>query len=83
MECPACNGAGCEECNAGRIEIRQCPLELITPDVWDTLHYAALYEKGLPPLAGGSLDQAYNFTQSARIIWADQGRYKQELGIFE
>jgi len=79
MTCPACAGKqsqGCELCTAGRIEIDQCPLEVITGDIWECMHYAALYEKGLPPIAGGALDQAWVFTKACEMIWAEEARYK-------
>ena len=65
------------------IKITCCPLELIDDDVWDAIFYAELYEKGLPPVAGGSLDQAYNFLQAARFIFAEQAEWKNKLKVFE
>jgi len=74
----ACNGAGCDECQGGRIEITQCPLEVITPDVWEVMELAQLYEKGLPPVAGGALDQAKSFVEACRAIWNDEAVWKKE-----
>ena len=82
MNCTACGGIGCDECRDGRIEITQCPLEVITPDVWEVMELAQLYEKGLPPVAGGALDQASIFVQACRIIWNDEAVWKSKLGIF-
>lgn len=53
MMCPACEGEGCVECKDGQIDITECPLELITEDIWQVIRFAELYEKGLPPIAGG------------------------------
>lgn len=44
------------------------------------MEYAELYEKGIPPVHGGAMDQAYIFTQACRVIWADEGVYKPNLG---
>ena len=86
MICPRCggnNGEGCDECDHGRIEITECPLELITPDVWEAIEYAELYEKGLPPVAGGVLNQAKIFIEACRQIWAEQAFWNKKLGILK
>lgn len=58
-----------------------CPKEYVTSDVWDVLEGAELYEKGLPPVAGGIVDQCKCFTQSCRMIWREQRYWKNKLGI--
>ena len=60
----------------------QCPLEVITPDIWRVIRLAGFYEKGLPPVAGGVLDQANVFIEAAELIFAEQAVYKKKLGIF-
>jgi len=84
MTCPACGGSakGCDECDYGCIYFEQCPLEIITRDVWEVMQYAELYEKGLPPVHGGALDQAYVFTWACRVIWAEENKFKPK-GLFE
>jgi len=78
----ACGGTGCGECgNIGSVDIVQCPLEIITADVWELLEYAELYKKGLPPVAGGALDQAKIFTEAARYIFEIEGYVRKKLGI--
>jgi len=37
-----------------------------------------LFEKGLPPVAGGALDQAYWFIQAARILKNDEAYIRAE-----
>jgi len=66
----------------GKIRITGCPLEMIPPDVWEVIQYAELYEKGLPPIAGGVLDQAKNFIEACRFIFSEQRHWKNKLGIF-
>lgn len=83
MECPACNGAGCGGCQAGIVTIMACPLEIIGLDVWDLIDYAALYEKGLPPVAGGALDQAIYFTRAAKWIFEEKNYWKRKLKIID
>lgn len=80
--CPDCGGQGCEPCNAtGMIDITQCPFEWIDDDVWEAMEFADLYEKGLPPIAGGALDQAAVFVDACRFIWQEEAVWKRELGI--
>ena len=82
LDCPACGGSGCDQCDAsGRFELAECPRLFVTPDVWDGVECAGLYEKGLPPVAGGSLDQSRIFVEAARLIWADQAYWKAKLRI--
>jgi hypothetical protein len=84
MECVGCGGKGCDECNqAGRTEIACCPLELVTSDVWQVIRYAELYKKGLPPIAGGVLDQAQSFVEAATFIFQEENCWKNKLGAFE
>ena len=45
------------------------------------MQYADLYEKGLPPIAGGVLDQAAWFIDAASFIWSEQAVQKRELRI--
>ena len=81
MACPACDNSGCEMCEAGRITITQCPLEMITSDVIEAIHYAGLYKKGLPPIHGGALDQARQFTDACEFIWHEEKFWKSKLRI--
>ena len=39
---------------------------------------AELYQKGLPAVAGGQLDQAAMFVEACEFIWADQAQWKAE-----
>ena len=80
--CPGCEGKGCCECKKiGQLPITNCPLKLITADVWEIISLAELFEKGLPPVAGGVLDQAKCFVDAARFVFAEQSYWKNKLGI--
>lgn len=77
MQCTGCEGDGCNECNkTGKLVITCCPMEYITDDVWEVIRFAELYEKGLPPVAGGALDQAYNFIKAADFIMKENIYWK-------
>ena len=84
MECVDCGGRDCEYCGGTEAEeITCCPLDLITADVWEVIRYAELYEKGLPPVAGGALDQAKAFIDAAGLIFEEQAFWKKKLGVFD
>ena len=44
---------------------------------------AELFEKGLPPVAGGVLDQAKIFVETARFVFSEQSYWKNKLGVFD
>ena len=80
MDCPDCRDGSCGHCDGGTVKITRCPLELITPDVYEAMELAELYEKGLAPVAGGTLDQTANFAAAARLIWRENERHKRRTG---
>lgn len=59
--------------------LASCPMDYVTDDVWALLQYAELYAKGVPPIAGGALDQAHAFNLAARFVWNEQRRVENEL----
>jgi hypothetical protein len=81
MRCLACNGKGCDECqNKGTINITDCPLEIITLDVWEIIEMANLYiEHGLPPVAGGQLEQTAGFLDAARFITNEKKHWEEKF----
>ena len=81
MKCPACNGGGCDECEHGRIEIECCPLELLSFEIYHAIRAAELYEKGLPLVAGGQLDQPVKFIEVSHFIISERNAWKNQLGI--
>ena len=82
IECNRCNGGGCQACDKnGWWLLTSCPQQLIDGDMCDLLNLADLYEKGLPPIAGGALDQSKAFTDSCHLIWHDVAQFKNEKGV--
>jgi hypothetical protein len=39
---------------------------------------AEMYKRGLPPIAGGTLDQAAGFVAASKFVWAEQDRMKAD-----
>jgi len=59
--------------------VDRCPLKMVPADIWELLEFADLYAKGLPPIAGGTLDQAKGFTQACSFIWREEEYWKAKL----
>jgi len=82
MRCTDCGGKGCDDCENGSVNIEQCPLEIITPDIWEIIDMADLYlEHGLPVVAGGQEDQAKSFMIAAKMVSKENAFWKKKLGI--
>jgi hypothetical protein len=77
IECPVCDGDGCEECNDGVFELDGCPNSFCSPIV-RSLDLFDLFEKGLPPVAGGVLDQSQSFVEASQFFESEEGKVKHE-----
>lgn len=83
LPCVNCSDGSCGDCDVrGKMRITRCPLEYVTPDVLDVIRCAELYEKGLPPVAGGSLDQTRWFVCAADFIFKELAYWKKKLRLF-
>lgn len=81
MACPDCAEKGCDACaGRGYLTLTSCPSQQ-TGDAFTVMEAAGLYEKGLPLVAGGQLDQPNWFLHACRFLWSDQARLKRQLGI--
>lgn len=87
IQCVVCNGLNFDKCDycgkTGAIEIKDCPEKIITSDIWMIMELAKLYAKGLPPVAGGVLDQAHNFIEAVNYIFSEEYKLKAQLGLLE
>ena len=45
------------------------------------LHLTDLYRRGLPPVAGGALDQAAAFVDAAAFVFAEEDAHRAALGL--
>jgi hypothetical protein len=77
IECPHCNGSGCSHCAQGSVRIQGCPNRFCRPIV-DVIGLCDLYQKGLPPVSGGALDQAVWFVDAQRFLELDELMIKAE-----
>lgn len=81
MDCPACGGKGCRHCGPdGLLHVTDCPLHVVPDEAWQLLRLARLYEKGLPPVAGGALDQAAAFVEACDFVWNEEKYWKLKQG---
>lgn len=46
------------------------------------IELAELFGKGLPPVSGGTLEQAKSFVDAARFIFAEERHWKNKLKIW-
>jgi len=47
----------------------------VDSDTWALIQAAELYEKGLAPVHGGTLDQTAWFLQAAECVWGERERW--------
>jgi len=50
-------------------------------ETWELIKYSKLFEKGLPPISGGVLDQAKNFIDGCNFIFSESEYWKKKMGI--
>jgi hypothetical protein len=77
VECPGCNGEGCDQCAHGEFRIVGCP-NAFCKDMGPVVELCDLFEEGLPPIAGGSLDQSAWFIEAARRLKNEEARIRKE-----
>ena len=56
---------------------------MITSETRAIIEYAELFYKGLPPVAGGMLDQTYWFLTAARYVRYVESFVKAKKGIID
>jgi len=78
IDCPNCEGLGCDLCDDGDFELTSCPKLAIDRELQECLPYAELYKQGIPPVAGGSTDQTQWFTVFCLALWEDEDRIRAQ-----
>jgi len=78
IECPLCNGGGCGECeDRGAFVVEGCPNDFCQ-GIGPSITLFDLFEKGLPPIVGGALDQSVSFVQAAAFFSNEERRIEIE-----
>lgn len=75
IECPLCGGGGCDQCSDGWFVVDGCPNKFCS-DMAYLPQFIDLFQKGLPPVAGGSLDQSQSFLDAAEQLSNDETKLK-------
>jgi len=78
IACPTCNESGCDDCVDGYFELNECPKQFCGNKIGEFIMHAELTQKGMPPIAGGTLDQSASFMDAASYYWAEMDRAKAE-----
>jgi hypothetical protein len=81
VRCLACGGDGCDRCGGGTVRIEQCPKQIIDAATSRFLHHLTLYERGVPPVAGGSLDQCHAFNEAAVFALFERRYWRSQMGM--
>ena len=62
----------CRDCgDTGCFDLTTCPLEYVGGSLLEVLDFVELFERGLPPVAGGVLDQSRWFIEACRLGWVE------------
>lgn len=79
IACTTCNEAGCDDCGGtGYVEIADCPKRCIEPNLLRAIRLADLMKQGLPPVAGGVLDQSSWFISFYECFRSEENRAEAE-----
>ena len=77
IECPSCDGEGCDHCSDGSVDVVGCPNKFCG-EVSQVVRLGDLFSKGLPPVSGGVLDQSAWFIQAVGILARDEDQIKYD-----
>jgi hypothetical protein len=78
LACPHCDDRGCKHCDdRGTFEIKECP-NRYCGDIVEAIGLSEMFGKGLPPIAGGVLDQSAWFVDFHRSQHVEDEKAKAE-----
>ena len=77
IECPNCNGRGCEYCQHGHFQLTECP-QRYAAGMAEAINMASMCGNGAWPVAGGLLDQAAWFTDLWCRLRSEESRIDAE-----
>ena len=80
IQCPACEGSGCEECQGGHFLLQGCPQVFVRP-LYDAIQVVDWWrKKNVLPVAGGTLDQSTSFLNFCDAVEREDALVKAEHG---
>jgi hypothetical protein len=78
LECVACYGRGCEQCNqTGKFRLTQCPQKYMTRDITELYRFAEFAIEGHWPVSGGTLEQTPAFLEAMRRVKSDKAAFSR------
>lgn len=76
-----CEGDGCTDCvQSGRFSVTECPYRQLDETVLEALTIADCWNRGMPPAAGGYVDQTCSIVEACRFINRDRNRWRAQQG---
>jgi hypothetical protein len=60
-----------------------CPWSHIDAKTIEAIGLAGFWKKGLPPIAGGALDQTVSIAQAVEFVWSEQSAWRAHKGMIE
>jgi hypothetical protein len=80
VACPNCDEQLCDDCqNQGFFLVDDCPKQAIDLELYQATRLAGFLDSGLPPVAGGTLNQAAWFLDFAACLKSETGMAEAEL----
>ena len=77
IQCPVCEGEGCDECSGGYYTIEECPSRYIGSELIDDIRIVSASEHHLP-VAGGLLDQSAWWFELRERLRAEEMRIQED-----
>lgn len=78
IQCPVCEGDGCESCDGGTYRVSMCPASWIGSDMIGDIQIVAASENHLP-VAGGLLDQSAWWFELHELLRREESRVQAEI----
>lgn len=77
IECPSCDGEGCEECQDGYFTITECPAKFIGSELIQDIQIVSACEHHLP-VVGGLLDQSAWWFELKETLRREENRIQDD-----
>ena len=77
IECPSCDGDGCQECDGGHFRLTSCPSQFIGQELIQDIRIVTSSEQHLP-VAGGLLDQSAWWFNLREMLKREESMIQEE-----